>query len=112
MKLKPALLFWTNVVNALAFLGLALTGLLLHYGPAAWMGGELSRGRGRGWWLWGYHKHDYQELHFWMAIVMLAGIAFHLALHSKYLKAAPLKHLGINRMVDWLMTNPAQRRSA
>jgi hypothetical protein len=107
MKLKPHLLFWTNVLNGLLFLALAGTGALLHFGPPAAL---ATHGRGKGWFLFGYHKHDYQELHFWIAALMLVGVAVHMVMHSNYVKTATLKHLGVTSLVKWLMTDPVSHR--
>jgi hypothetical protein len=84
------------LVDALAFAAMLLltaTGLVLSYQLPPGSGGEHGMGRGRGagerpvTLLWGWSRHQWGALHYWIAVGLLAIVAVHLLLHWKWLVA-------------------------
>lgn len=65
--------FLVDVLAAIALLGLAGTGILL-----TWI---LPPGTGHSLLLWGLDRHDWGEVHFWLAVAFMAGIVLHVLLH-------------------------------
>ena len=65
-------------VDALALLGLLTTGWVIHYTLPAGTGG---RGRGVAWTLWGWTRHNWGDLHFWLAIGVVGLLLVHVVLH-------------------------------
>ena len=68
------------LIDAAAFVGfvfLVSTGVLMRY--------VLPPGSGRRTAVWGLDRHDWGTLHFWIAAVFLAVLAFHLVLHGKWI---------------------------
>ena len=83
-------------IDAAAFVGFMLllaTGLLLEYQLPAGSGGLQGRGSGRGTGeqqialLWGWTRHDWGQIHYWIAVVCMAVLALHLVLHWKWILA-------------------------
>lgn len=79
-------------VAAFAMFSLLLsTGLLLQYQLAARSGERQGRGSGRGTadreieLLWGWTRHEWGQLHYWIAGVLLGVLATHLVLHWKWI---------------------------
>jgi hypothetical protein len=74
-----------------AFLFLLSTGLLLRYQLAAGSGGLHAVGSGRGAserpiaLLWGWTRHDWGQIHYWIAGLLIAILAVHLVLHWKWI---------------------------
>lgn len=64
-----------DAVSLLAFLAMVATGFLLRLilPPG-------SRG-GRGLGLWGLTRHEWGDIHFWLAIALIGLLLFHLVLH-------------------------------
>ena len=56
----------------LAFLALLLTGLLMAFTLPPGSGGAT---------VWGWTRHEWGDLHFWIALAALTLVATHLALH-------------------------------
>jgi hypothetical protein len=82
------------VIDAVAFIGfllLATTGMLLAYRLPPGSGGREGFGGGRGEsqrsidLLWGYTRHEWGDVHYWMAIVLMAVLALHLVLHWNWI---------------------------
>jgi hypothetical protein len=71
-----ALKFVIDSIAFVAFVLLASTGLLMRF--------VLPSGSGRFRALWGMDRHEWGQLHFWIAIVMLSAIALHLVLNWKW----------------------------
>ncbi len=65
--------FLVDVLAAIALLGLAGTGILL-----TWI---LPPGTGHSLLLWGLSRHDWGEVHFWLAVAFMGGIVLHVLLH-------------------------------
>lgn len=81
MTTKGRLIFLVDVINALVFTALATTGFIMEWGIP---GGPQNRGRT----LLSLTKHDWSELHFIIALIFVAGVLAHLALHLGYIKAS------------------------
>jgi hypothetical protein len=70
------------LVDALSFIGftfLAATGVLVRY--------VLPPGSGRWSTLWGLQRHDWAEIHFWIAVFFLLSLSAHLFLHWSWITA-------------------------
>jgi hypothetical protein len=67
--------FLIDVLTFLVFFAKVWTGLLIHY--------ILPPGGGRGYalTLWGMNRHDYGNIHFYLALAMVALIIMHIWLH-------------------------------
>lgn len=63
-------------ILALVMLGLLATGLLMRFvlPPRS---GRLQ--------LWGWDRHDFGDLHYWLVILLLAALLAHLALHWQWI---------------------------
>lgn len=70
--------FVIDVLTLVVFGGLAWIGFLIHYVLPP---GHGQGGGGRGLLLWGWNRHDYGLVHFYLAIGMLLLIMVHLWLH-------------------------------
>jgi len=71
---------WNFVIDALTmavFVGLAWTGFLIHYVLPP----RLGRAKGVEMFLWGWDRHDYGQVHFYLAISALALTLVHVWLH-------------------------------
>lgn len=76
----------------LLFVGLISTGLIMEFilpprsrvatdpGP---FGGELRA-------LWGLSRHEWGDIHFWLAVALVAGAALHVLLHWRWVVAMVL----------------------
>jgi len=67
------------LIDAVAFVALVLlasTGLLMHY--------VLPPGSGHFSTLWGMDRHEWGQLHFWMAVVLVVCLGLHLILHWRW----------------------------
>lgn len=101
MRSKGAIIFWINVLNALLLLTLMATGTILKWILPPGSGGERSEGFGRGFrggrdpaaTIWGWTRHDWGDLHFWIAAAFVAGILIHLALHFGWMKTCVPRYL-------------------
>ena len=86
-----------GLVDALAFLGFLLlltTGLLLAYQLPPGSGGLHGVGAGRGAGersiqvVWGLSRHQWGEIHYWIALAMATVLAVHVVLHWKWIVCA------------------------
>ena len=74
---RPALNF---VVDAIAFSGfvfMTASGVLLRF--------LLPPGSGQRSTIWGFGRHDWGDVHFWMAVALLGALSVHLLLHWKWI---------------------------
>ena len=87
---------WNALVDGVAyvnFVALIATGLVLEYRLPPGSGGLHGGRGGRGSagrevdLLWGFDRHQWGELHYGIALVLLAVLAVHLALHWKWIVA-------------------------
>jgi len=70
---RNTLNFWLELVSALVIAGLAVTGGIIHF--------VLPPGTGRTSLLFGLGRHDYGEIHFWLAVSALLLVIVHVWLH-------------------------------
>jgi hypothetical protein len=90
--MKPAHTnFVIDAVAFAAFLALMSTGLLLNYQLPPGSGGLNGMGRGRGagdreiTMLWGWTRHEWGQIHYWIAGILIAVLAVHLVLHWNWI---------------------------
>ncbi|MBX7246894.1 MAG: DUF4405 domain-containing protein [Candidatus Sumerlaeaceae bacterium] len=72
------------VVDAASFIlfsALASSGFVMAF--------ALER-RGQGASIWGMNRHDWSDLHFWIAVAFLASLAVHFILHWSWITAVAL----------------------
>jgi hypothetical protein len=90
---KPNVNFVVDAAAFAALLGLISTGMVLAFKLPPGSGGREPMGGGRGAWsrpvetLWGWTRHDWGEIHLWIAGALLAALALHLLLHAKWIFA-------------------------
>lgn len=76
------MLFWTDVVIFLAMVSVMVTGGILKWVvPHGGGGGGRGRGAGQAAFL-DLSRHDWGEVHFYMSLVLVAGVAVHLLSHA------------------------------
>jgi len=73
---KVHLNFLVDAVAFVAFLFLTTTGVLVRY--------VLPPGSGHFSSLWGMDRHEWGQIHFWVAIALMVALAFHLFLHWRW----------------------------
>lgn len=73
--------FLIDALALLAMLGMIATGLVIRYVLPAGSGGH---GRGGGLVLWGWDRHEWGDLHFWLAAGMAGLLIVHLVLHWEW----------------------------
>jgi hypothetical protein len=66
-----------DAISFAAFLFLTTTGVLVRY--------ILPPGSGRFTTLWGLDRHDWGDIHFWLALIFFACLSAHLFLHWKWI---------------------------
>ena len=74
---KPQLNFLIDVLAFAAFVFMAATGVLLVY--------TLPPGSGRWATVWGLSRHQWGDVHLWLAILFLLVLALHLVLHWRWI---------------------------
>ncbi len=82
---RGTLISLIDVVAFIAFLFLTSSGILLRY--------LLPPGSGRWSELWGMSRHQWGEVHFWIAFVFFAVLAFHLLQHWRFVLGLFRGHL-------------------
>ena len=102
MRRAPARL-WLNVITFVNFVALAATGAILRWvlpsGSAGW------HGIGKGWrggravlesvnadsprpnLLFGWGRHYWADLHFWLAVLLVANVILHIILHWSWIRS-------------------------
>ena len=97
MSSKGVWLFWVAVVNAVLFVTLAAPGIILNWGLPPGSGGGGGRFRGAGGpgmrELWGLTRHEWGDVHFWIAMTMVAAVMIHLVLLWGWIKTASRRNL-------------------
>lgn len=68
-----------DVLGFVGFVFLTATGVLVRY--------VLPPGSGRHRTIWGLDRHEWGSVHFWIAIVFFATLAFHLVFHWRWIIA-------------------------
>jgi len=71
--------FVTDSLAFICFVFLASTGIIMAY--------LLPPGSGRWLSLWGMGRHQWGEVHFWLAVAFLSLIALHIWFHRRWLIA-------------------------
>lgn len=66
-----------DAVSFVAFLFLVTTGILLHF--------LLPPGSGHRATAWTLDRHDWGEIHFWVALTLFASLGAHVALHWRWI---------------------------
>lgn len=89
MSRKGVWLFWIDAVNAALMLALAGTGVIVKWVLPAGSGGGRAGSRHARDWL-GLTRHEWGEVHFWIAVALLSGILLHLAMHWGWVRGATL----------------------
>jgi len=69
--------FLVDAVAFVAFVLLAATGVLLRY--------VLPPGSGHFSTLWGMDRHEWGQVHFWIAVALMASLGLHLFLHWRWI---------------------------
>lgn len=96
MKYKGTILFWIDMGLLTAFLLLASTGAIMHWalppGSGGRFGGHASRKE-----LLDLSRHDWGDIHFYIAAAMITLVIVHLALHWGWIKSSILRHLRFTR---------------
>ena len=96
---RNTLNFWINSISFLVFFGLFMTGLLIHYvlppcgnceGSGCSNDGELT--------LWGFGRHSYGTVHFYLALTTGALILSHICLHWSWVCSTCCNLLGLKRV--------------
>lgn len=73
---KAQLLFVTDAVAFACFIFLISSGLIIRY--------LLPPGSGRWASLWSMNRHQWGDVHFWLAMLFLTVIGIHLAMHWRW----------------------------
>ncbi len=73
---KNSTRFFVDIISAVLFLFLLLSGLIMHY--------VLPPGSGRFQTLAGMSRHQWGEVHFVVALMLLISISVHISLHWKW----------------------------
>lgn len=74
---RTTLFFTVDAVAFALFVGLVATGALVRY--------TLPPGSGHFRTLWGLDRHGWGQIHFWLAVVLLAVLATHVFFHWKWI---------------------------
>lgn len=69
--------FYLDVLLFLNFLAITLTGAVLKWG--------VPRGRDEEKFFWGVHRHDWQDWHFRLAVLVAVNVILHLVLHWNWI---------------------------
>lgn len=81
---RNTLNFWIDFVSLVVMLGLAWTGLLIHYVLPPGTGGRHG---GYAQMLWGLGRHDWGSIHFYLALVLIGLMFVHVWLHWSWVCA-------------------------
>lgn len=84
---RNTLNFLLDGALALLMLGLLGTGLLMRF--------VLPPGSGRHRLVWGWNRHDWGDVHWWLVIVFLVVLLAHLALHWQWIRITTARMLGL-----------------
>jgi len=92
---RPKLNLMIDVVGFVCAVFLIVTGFLLEYSlpPGSGRLGTEGFGEGPGGshrpilLLWGWSRHEWGNLHYWIAVSLMAVLSFHLVLHWRWIVA-------------------------
>jgi len=85
---RNTLNFVVDLISLVVMLGMVWTGLLIHYVLPP------GHGRGHGMSLWGWDRHGYGDVHFYLALVLMGLMVVHIWLHWAWVCATISKTLG------------------
>lgn len=89
---RNTLNFWIDIVTFVVMISLMATGLLIHYVLPPGTGGGGNR---EGLTLWGWGRHDYGDIHFYLALALIILIIIHIWLHWSWVCVTIKNMLGI-----------------
>jgi hypothetical protein len=78
--------FWLDLVSLVVMIGLAMTGGLIHF--------VLPPGTGHSHTLFGLGRHDFGQVHFYLAVAAVVLLAVHVLLHWSWICCVLAKALG------------------
>ena len=90
-------LLGVDLLLTVALLAMVATGIILHF--------ALPPHSGQTFVLWGLNRHEWGEVHFWLAVTAVAIVILHLALHWAWLVTS------VRRTFTGASSNPPSRRS-
>jgi hypothetical protein len=76
---RSTLNFVIDAASLLVMVGMVATGLVVRFVLPLGTGGRHSRGPGKA--LWGMGRHDWGDVHFWLAVATGLVLLVHVALH-------------------------------
>jgi len=88
---RSTLNFWIDSVAFVGFIFMISTGFILRYVLPPGSGRTLGSGSGVRAMeksidlLWGFSRHEWGNIHFWISMIFLAVLAFHLILHWRWI---------------------------
>lgn len=85
-----SVLFWTDVCICLTMVAVALTGAILEWVLPHGGGGMRRAGLQR---FLGLSRHDWGEVHFYLALTLVAGVTVHVLSHANWVWASLKKRL-------------------
>ncbi|MHC4740691.1 MAG: DUF4405 domain-containing protein [Planctomycetota bacterium] len=93
---RNTLNFWIDLASFLVLFALLITGLLIHYilPPCGSCSGRES-GPSEELTLWGYGRHDFGKVHFYLALATGALILAHICLHWSWVCATWCNLIGL-----------------
>lgn len=81
----------TDVLAFVLFFLLTCSGIVLHYLLPPRSGRQVD--------MWGLHRHDWGQLHFWFAVGFFSVLIVHLLLHKHFIvsliKGGPTQNLSL-----------------
>lgn len=86
MTTRTSTNYWLNLVSFIVMVGLAATGGLIHF--------VLPPGTGHWQTLFGLGRHDFGQVHFYLAVAAVLMLALHILLHWSWLCCVTAKKLG------------------
>jgi hypothetical protein len=92
---RNTLNFWIDVVSLFVMVALIWTGLLIHYVLPPGTGGRHGE---PGLTVFGMGRHDYGDIHFYLALVLIGLMLIHVWLHWSWVYATINKLLGTKSM--------------
>ncbi len=78
--------FWLDVLMLVIMIGMAMTGGLMHF--------VLPPGTGHSLQVFGLGRHDYGQIHVYLALAALALLAIHVVLHWSWICCVVSKGIG------------------
>lgn len=94
---RSRLNLFLDVVSFLVFLALIETGLMMKFVLPPGSGG---RGGGRAMSVWGWSRHDWGDVHFWLSVSLVALMLVHVALHWRWVCSVTCQLLGRRPSTD------------